>query len=87
MTDVETAADKVEDKLSMAKAEQQETRLGNPNQRIIVFTKWLEQVPISAFRDKISLENLKNLLAALRLVENQVQHLDLENNNSQMPIE
>lgn len=80
MTDVETSQDIIEDKLNEAKAQQRESRIGNPNQRIEVFTRWLEQVPISAFRDVINKENLKRLLEALRLVERQIGELDLEDN-------
>jgi hypothetical protein len=78
MSHLETAQDIVERKLEGTHAEQGENRSGNPNHRIEVFSKWLEQVPIADFRDKIKENNLKRLLEALRLVERQVQHLELE---------
>lgn len=77
LTDVESAQDVIEDKLNEAKLQLRESRVGNPNQRIEVFTKWLEQVPIAAFRDNIHPENLKKLLGALRLVERQVRDMEL----------
>ncbi|MEO6613787.1 MAG: hypothetical protein ABIT05_13430 [Chitinophagaceae bacterium] len=79
--DLETAQDMVTRKLEASNAEQPETRSGNPNHRIEVFSKWLEKVPIADFRDKIKIENLKKLLGALRLVERQVRDLELESEN------
>lgn len=73
LTDVETAQDEVEAKLTDARNQLRESRVGNPNQRIEVFTRWLEQLPISAFRDTISPQNLNKLLGALQLVEKQIQ--------------
>jgi len=74
--DVETAADEIEMKLTEARNQQRESRVGNPNQRIEVFTKWLENVPISAFRDVITRENLRRLYGALQLVEKQIKDID-----------
>lgn len=77
---VETAQDMIETKLNAAKANQKEARIGSPNQRIEVFTKWLEQVPISAFRDVITPSNLRRLQGALQLVERQISDLGMEEN-------
>lgn len=70
--DVEKASEDIEDKLNEVKAQQKEQRIGNPNHRIQIFTNWLEQLPISAFRDNIDIENLKKLHNALKLVERQI---------------
>jgi hypothetical protein len=78
ISEVETAEDLVEDKLNEAKSQERGSRVGNPNQRIEVFSKWLEQLPISAFRDDINPKNLKRLLDALHLVERQVKDLNLK---------
>jgi hypothetical protein len=83
IADRETAEDLIEDKLNEAKSQLRESRIGNPNQRIEVFAKWLEAVPIGAFRDSIKPENLLKLLKALRLVERQVKDLGLEESNTQ----
>ncbi len=77
MADVEEAQDVVEEKLSEARAQQREQRVGNPNQRIEVFANWLEQLPISAFRDQIRPDNLRLLRSALRLVDVQIAALNI----------
>lgn len=78
MNDIEEAQDLIEDKLNEAKGNARESRIGNPNQRIDIFTRWLENVPIGAFRDAIDREKLKKLVRAVRLVDAQVKELDIE---------
>lgn len=74
--DIDKASEDIEDKLNEARAQTKEQRVGNPNHRIEVFTKWLEQLPISAFRDNIEIENLKKLHNALKLVERQIGDIE-----------
>lgn len=76
--DVESAQDDIEIKLNEAKAQMKESRIGNPNQRIEVFSKWLEALPISAFRDAIRPENLLKLKDALELVNKQICDLNIQ---------
>lgn len=75
--DVETAQDDVEIILNDAKAQMKESRIGNPNQRIELFSKWLEALPISAFRDSINASNLVKLQKALELVNKQIGNLNI----------
>jgi hypothetical protein len=71
--DLKAAQKIVEDALVIAKAKEAEEKhaarrsLG-ANQRIEIFVTWLEGLPVSAFRDDISTENLLRLLRALELV-------------------
>lgn len=76
--DVETAQDDIEIKLNEAKAQMKESRIGNPNQRIEIFSKWLEALPISAFRDSILPGNLVKLQKALELVNKQIGDLNIQ---------
>jgi hypothetical protein len=73
MPDIDQAAEIVETALNAAKAASSEARVGNPNQRIEIFCKWLEALPIGAFRDEIHPENLTKLHNALVLVEEQIK--------------
>lgn len=69
--EVERAENFVEDVLTAAhtrNAENKKLGLG-ANERIKTFTEWLEGLPVSAFRDVITPENLQLLLNALGLVE------------------
>jgi hypothetical protein len=76
LDNLEKAQDLVEDKLNEAKSQTREARIGNPNQRIEIFTKWLGQLPLSAFQDSsIDPDNLQKLLDVLRLVEKQISDL------------
>jgi hypothetical protein len=69
--EVERAENFVEDVLTAAHTRNAETKkLGlGANERIKTFTGWLEGLPVSAFRDVITAENLQLLLNALQLVE------------------
>ncbi|MFC1678651.1 ParB/Srx family N-terminal domain-containing protein [Elusimicrobiota bacterium] len=68
-TDLRIAKDLVEDALHGAHARAKETREVGANTRIKSFTEWLEALPPSAFRDKVTAENLQKLLDALELVK------------------
>jgi len=70
---VEEAQDMVEDAGRIATLKRAETRTYGANTRIEVFTKWLEELPIKAFRDDIRPDTLLCLLKALKLVERQVE--------------
>lgn len=70
--DIERARDTVEDALADAKLRKREARVVGANPRIKTFVRWLEALPISAFRDEISEENLELLMTALTLVEKQI---------------
>lgn len=74
--DVDEAMDEIDIKLNELKAQDKTHRIGNPNHRIQVFTKWFEQLPISAFRDDIHVDNLRKLHAAFMLVESQLKEID-----------
>lgn len=71
--DLETAQDKVEEALDAAHARNAEVREVGANVRIESFVKFLEQLPVSAFRDRIKPENLRALLRALELVQGHVK--------------
>lgn len=66
--DDEIAKDHVDDALAIAKTRRAETRSLGANARIESFVKWLEDLPVRAFRDSVSKENLQRLLRALQLV-------------------
>lgn len=72
-TDPEDGAEHVDNALAIARAGQAEQREVGANTRIESFVKWLEQLPMRAFRDSIKPENLKRLLRALKLVEKQAE--------------
>jgi len=69
--DVEEAEEIVDQACSIAHLRKAETRSVGANTRIEVFVKWLEELPISAFRDIISKQNLERLVSALKLAEQQ----------------
>jgi len=68
-TELESVQDLVEDVLSAAHARAAEVRQIGANAKIETFVKFLEDLPVKAFRDQISPDNLSRLLSALRLVE------------------
>ena len=68
-SDRERGAELVEDTLTEARNRNRESRTVGANTRIDVFVKWLEDLPISAFRDDIRPDNLQRLLRALELVK------------------
>jgi hypothetical protein len=67
--DLVTAQDHVESAIIIAKGEKAERRTLGANTRIEGFVKWLEALPVKAFRDDIKKESLRRLLDALKLVE------------------
>jgi len=66
--DLEAVQDEIEDTLAAARANKAEARSVGANTRIETFVKWLEELPVKAFRDEIRPENLQRLLKALTLV-------------------
>jgi len=69
--DIEEAEEIVDQACSVAHLRKAETRSVGANTRIEIFVKWLEELPISAFRDLISKSNLRRLVGALKLAEQQ----------------
>ena len=69
--DVEEAEEIVDQACSIAHLRKAETRSVGANTRIEIFVKWLEELPISAFRDLISKSNLRRLVSAFKLAEQQ----------------
>ncbi len=67
--DIDDAQEIVEDGLHDAHNRRRENRVGNPNTRIEVFVKWLEDLPLSSLRRDVTEENKTHLRDALRLVE------------------
>ena len=61
----------VADACSLVRARRAEQREVGANTKIEGFVKWLEELPVRAFRDDITPENKQGLLRALRLVEKQ----------------
>lgn len=78
MDDLEEAQDLVEDALTDAKNRRRQYRVVGANTRIKEFVRWLENLPLSAFRDELNSENLNSLLRALKLVEAQVMLVEEE---------
>jgi hypothetical protein len=72
-TDADEAQDHVERAITTARIRSAEHREVGANTRIETFVKWLEQLPVRAFRDTIKPTNLERLLRALRLVEKHAQ--------------
>lgn len=68
-SDVEAAEEHMDNASSIAHTRRAESRELGANTRIETFVKWLEELPVRAFRDSITPENLQRLLKALRLVE------------------
>jgi ParB-like nuclease family protein len=71
--EVGVARDEVERILNAAHDNAKDQRQTGANKRISEFVKWLEGLPVSAFRDMVERENLEALLGALRLVEGNVK--------------
>lgn len=76
--DLNDAQEIVDMSLTDARNRQRESRVVGANPRIRQFVSWLEALPISAFRDDISDENLDALLRALTLVEKQISEKENE---------
>lgn len=72
--DIEEAQDMVEDVLTDAHTRRRETRIGNPNTRIEVFVKWLEDLPINALRHDVHPHVQIRLIDALRLAERVISY-------------
>ena len=72
-SDLEEAQEHVENAMTIARHARAEQREVGANARIETFVKWLESLPVRAFRDTIKHENLGRLQEALHLVE---KHLD-----------
>lgn len=73
--DLDNAQDLIDDAVSIADTKDAEKRSLGANTRIEIFVKWLEELPVKAFRDEIRLENLQRLLDALMLVRNHVEEV------------
>jgi len=73
--DIDLAQDLVDDAISIADTKSSEKRTLGANNRIELFVKWLEELPVKAFRDEIKPENLERLLKALMLVKNHVEKI------------
>ncbi len=70
-SDMEVAQELVEHATLIANMKRPEIRRVGVNTRIETFVKWLEELPLSTFRDHIRPKNLMRLLDALTLVQNQ----------------
>ena len=73
--DVDTAKGRIDDALDIVRSRRAEKRRLGANARIETFVDWLEDLPLSAFRDDVSRVNLEALLQALKLVRNQASDL------------
>ncbi len=71
--DEEAAEEHLENAMAIARSRHAELREVGANTRIESFVKWLEELPVKAFRDIIKQENLRRLLKALKLVEQQAK--------------
>jgi hypothetical protein len=76
--DIDEAKTIVEEAISIADTKRADKRSLGANTRIETFVKWLEELPVKAFRDEIRPENLRRLLDALALVRSHIeQALDI----------
>jgi hypothetical protein len=69
ISDREEAEDLIDECLTSAANRKREARVTGANQRIEVFVKWLEDLPLNAFKREIRPESLARLLEALKIVE------------------
>ncbi len=67
--DLDRAEELVERALNDAHARAAEVRQTGANGRIEAFVRFIERLPVKAFRDEITPENLRGLLGALELVK------------------
>jgi hypothetical protein len=65
----ERAEELLDTALSMAKTRTAEERVVGADTRIEQFVKWLRDLPVSAFTERVSIQNLRRLLEALELVK------------------
>ena len=63
--DPDLAEDYLENAMTIARSAKAEMREVGANTRISTFVKWLEELPVKAFRDTIKPDNLRRLLRAL----------------------
>ena len=70
-TNLDLAEKHLDDATTIARIQRAAYRSLGVNSRIEDFVKWLEELPLKAFRDDITPLNLINLLKALKLVEKQ----------------
>ena len=68
-SDLEDAQELVTQAIAIVHAKRAEERSLGSNTRIETFMKWLEDLPVKAFRDEIKPDNLQRLLRALKLVQ------------------
>ena len=73
--DEELAEEHLENAFAIARSRRAEAREVGVNTRIESFCTWLEEVPPRAFRDAVSLENLRRLHRALSLVDGLVSRV------------
>jgi hypothetical protein len=71
--DVDDGQEHLDNAVSIARLRRSETRSLGANTRIEQFVSWLEELPVSAFRDTIRPDNLRRLHGALTLVSRQVE--------------
>jgi hypothetical protein len=67
--ELERAQDFVEEVLTATHARNAKTKIFGANERIKQFVDWLEELPVSAFRDVIEPDNLQALLRAFQLIK------------------
>jgi hypothetical protein len=70
--DVDDGQEHLDNAVSIARLRRSESRTLGANTRIEQFVSWLEELPVSAFRDTIREDNLRRLHRALALVSRQV---------------
>jgi hypothetical protein len=73
--DLEHAQDLLEDAIALTKIKDAEERSLGANTRIESFVSWLEQAPLSIFRDVVTRENLIRLYKALKLVASIIEEV------------
>jgi hypothetical protein len=71
--DLELAQEHVETAITIANSKRADQRSMGANQRIEIFTKWLDEVPPRTLRDDVKLENLLALQRALKTVDGPVR--------------
>lgn len=71
--DVDDGQEHLDNAVSIARLRSKEARTLGANTRIDQFVDWLEQLPVSAFRDQIRVDSLRRLLDALALVRRQAE--------------
>lgn len=71
--DMSDAQEHMDNAITIARSRRAEARTLGANTRIEQFVSWLEELPVSAFRDTIRPENLRRLHRALTLVSSQVE--------------